>query len=83
MSKGIVMELKVKEIKNFSEDGKNKIRIIFSQNDLEKEIIFEGNGKIKTPVVEFQYVSGKSSGANGFVFCGSGTAIGCCVSGTA
>ena len=53
MSKGIVMELKVKEIKNFLEDGKNKTKIIFSQNDLEKEIIFEGNGKIKTPVAEF------------------------------
>lgn len=53
MSKGIVMELKVKEIKNFSEDGKNKIKIIFSQNNLEKEIIFEGKGKIKTPVAEF------------------------------
>lgn len=47
------MDLKVKEVTNFLEDGKNKAKIVFCQNDTEKEILFEGNGKIKTTVAEF------------------------------
>ena len=52
MWKGIVMDLKVKEITNFLEDGKNKTKVVFCQNNNEKEIIFEGKGKIKLPVAE-------------------------------
>ncbi len=46
------MDLKVKEITSFLEDGKNKTKLVFCQNETEKEIIFEGDGKIKTPVAE-------------------------------
>lgn len=43
-------ELKIKEISNFTENGENKTKIIFSDSEKEKEIIFEGSGKIKTAV---------------------------------
>ena len=43
-------ELKIKEISNYTDCGKNKTKIIFSDNKEHKntEIIFEGIGKIKT-----------------------------------
>ena len=44
------MELKIKEISKFSDCGKNKTKLVFC--DEKKEIIFEGEGKIKTPVAE-------------------------------
>jgi len=42
--------LKIKEIKEFSENGKNKTKVVFSDSESEKEIVFEGSGKIKTTV---------------------------------
>lgn len=47
-----MMTLEIKEITNFFEDGKNKTRLVFSEKDKDKEIIFEGTGKLKTPVAE-------------------------------
>ena len=61
------MNLEIKEITNFTEDGKNKTRLVFGEKNENREIIFEGDGKLKMPVVEVQYVSGRSSGANGSV----------------
>ena len=46
------MELKIKEISKFSDCGKNKTKLVFCDEKIEKEIIFEGKGKIKTPVAE-------------------------------
>ncbi len=46
------MNLEIKEIKNFIEDGKNKTKLVFSEENVDREIIFEGDGKLKTPVVE-------------------------------
>ncbi len=46
------MNLEIKEIKNFIEDGKNKTKLVFSKENEDREIIFEGNGKLKMPVVE-------------------------------
>ena len=41
-------KLKIKEITEFSDNGANKIKMIFCDADnLEKEIIFQGSGKIK------------------------------------
>lgn len=50
--KGIVMNLEIKEITNFFEDGKNKTRLVFNDKNKEREIVFEGNGKLKMPVAE-------------------------------
>lgn len=52
IQKGIVMNLEIKEITNFFEDGKNKTRLVFSEKDKEREIVFEGTGKLKMPVAE-------------------------------
>ena len=43
-------ELKIKEISNYTDCGKNKTKVVFSDNKVHKntEIIFEGSGKIKT-----------------------------------
>lgn len=46
------MDLEIKEVTNFLEDNQNKAKIVFCQNDIEKEILFKGNGKIKTTVAE-------------------------------
>lgn len=42
--------IKIKEISTFEEDNLNKIKMIVLENGSEKEIIFEGNGSIKTAV---------------------------------
>ncbi len=52
IKKGIVMTLEIKEITNFFEDGKNKTRLVFNEENKEREIVFEGNGKLKMPVAE-------------------------------
>lgn len=43
-------ELKIKEISNYTDCGKNKTKVVFSDKEKinETEIILEGNGKIKT-----------------------------------
>ncbi len=46
------MNLEIKEITNFFEDGKNKTRLVFNDKNKEREIVFEGNGKLKMPVAE-------------------------------
>lgn len=46
------MTLEIKEITNFFEDGKNKTRLVFNEENKEREIVFEGNGKLKMPVAE-------------------------------
>lgn len=46
------MDLKVKEITNFLDNEKEKTKIVFCQDNIEKEIIFEGNGRLKTAVTE-------------------------------
>ncbi len=46
------MNLEIKEITNFTEDGKNKTRLVFGEKNENREIIFEGDGKLKMPVVE-------------------------------
>ena len=44
-------ELKIKEISEFDEGGKDKTRVIFSDNEQrETEIVFEGSGKIRAAV---------------------------------
>ena len=46
------MELKIKEISKFSDCGQNKTKMVFCDENCEKEIIFNGEGELKTPVVE-------------------------------
>lgn len=46
------MTLEIKEITSFIEDGKSKTKLVFSEKNEDREIIFEGSGKLKTPVVE-------------------------------
>ena len=46
------MVTKVKEIKNFVENGKKKTKLIFNDSQYDKEIIFEGKGQIKIAVPE-------------------------------
>ena len=45
-------ESKIKEISNYIDAGKNKIKVVFSDNKqgTVKEILLEGKGKIKTTV---------------------------------
>ena len=44
-------KLKIKEISEFSENGVNKTKMVFSDGEnQEKEIIFQGSGKIKFAV---------------------------------
>ena len=43
-------ELKIKEITQYSENGVNKTKMVILSNNKEKEIIFEGSGKIKSTV---------------------------------
>ena len=45
-----MMELKIKDILEYKKNGVNKTKIVFSDSGKEKEIIFEGSGKIKIPV---------------------------------
>ena len=45
-----MVELKIKEIKGFTENGIAKTKMIFVKNDKETEIVFEGSGKIKSAV---------------------------------
>jgi len=49
------MDIQIKEVKNFFEDGKNKTKLVFSdiKKGLDKEIVFEGEGRLKSPVAEF------------------------------
>ena len=37
----------LKEILNFTDNGINKTKVVFSEKEKETEIIFEGSGKIK------------------------------------
>lgn len=46
------MTLEIKEITNFFEDGKNKTKLVFCEDNSEKEILFEGEGKLKSAVAE-------------------------------
>ena len=43
-------EMKIKEISDFTEDGIDKTKVIFSDTKQDTEIILEGKGKIKTVV---------------------------------
>ena len=43
-------DLKIKEIANFTENGQNKTRIIVLEDDIEKEIILEGDGALMATV---------------------------------
>ena len=43
-------ELKIKEITQYNENGVNKTKMVILSNNQEKEIIFEGSGKIKSTV---------------------------------
>ena len=43
-------ELNIKEITEYSESGINKTKMVIIENNEEKEIIFEGSGKIKSVV---------------------------------
>lgn len=43
-------DLKIKEISTFIEDNINKTKMIISENNIDKEIILEGDGSIKTAV---------------------------------
>ncbi len=46
------MTLEIKEITTFVDDGKNKTKLVFCENNNEKEILFEGEGKLKSAVAE-------------------------------
>lgn len=47
------MTLEIKEITNFFKDGKNKTKLVFCEdNNEKKEILFEGEGKLKSAVAE-------------------------------
>ncbi len=43
-------DLRIKDIITFVEENKNKTKMIISDTSNEREIIFEGSGKIKTTV---------------------------------
>ncbi len=43
-------DLKIKEISGFVENGVEKTKLVFSEADVETEIILEGSGAIKVPV---------------------------------
>lgn len=46
------MNLEIKEITNFLEEGKNKTKLVFSEDKNEKEIILEGDGRLQSAVAE-------------------------------
>lgn len=43
-------DLKIKEITTFTENNSTKTKMIISENNIDKEIILEGDGSIKMAV---------------------------------
>lgn len=45
-------DLKIKDIQTFLENEKPKTKLTFSDKEKDVEIVFEGNGKLKTAALE-------------------------------